>query len=312
MVLCPAAGAGFPHPKRKRRCKKLPSRCLRWQFFALTKPSTAKLPPPIGMGPAAISAFCANCTCNLRPAPMPVPFAVSPCPWLAGFPGALSAIALPAVSKRFLASGRTGCLRPAMAIPPAPAETHAGFQEGAAGGRFCPGEWPPGAETLPPPPCAPGDDERAEGLRPSSRHPVAFGKLADGGISPAGCHAPDVQFERGSPAFGETAGSCGYCASNHPLQFLPALLCGTGGNCKEAVLPWGMGFPGAKTAPFPPYTGRFSKSSKPAGCPPVGFNLPSGMIKVRKGSGPLAPSLGFLTARLRQAIARPPVPRGYR
>ena len=71
----------------------------------------------------------------------------------------------------------------------------------------------------------------------------------DGGASsPARCRASNFQFEpRQFRPQGETAESCGFCASCHPLQF-PLKSFGFPGaeTARKRFLLWEMGFPGAK------------------------------------------------------------------
>lgn len=56
-----------------------------------------------------------------------------------------------------------------------------------------------------------------------------------GEVPPLDTTAQIENLSRGSFAFGEIAESCGFCASGHPLQFPPVLLCGTNENCEEAI-----------------------------------------------------------------------------
>lgn len=70
-----------------------------------------------------------------------------------------------------------------------------------------------------------------------------FDKLADGGVPPLDTTTQIENLSHGSFAFGEIAESCGFCASGHPLQFPPALLCGTSENCEEAIFSGKWDFP---------------------------------------------------------------------
>ena len=118
-------------------------------------------------------------------------------------------------------------------------------------------------------------------------HPVsacqkAFDKLVDGGASsPARCRASNFQFEpRQFRPQGETAESCGFCASCHPhhnlLEFSAKTLAA---NCaRKRFLLWEMGFPDAKISTRSRRARRFCrfpKSSKSVGLGrlenPLGF-----------------------------------------
>ena len=58
-------------------------------------------------------------------------------------------------------------------------------------------------------------------------------------------------------AFGETAESCGFCASSHPLQFLLAPLRDTSKNCKVGIFSPASKLACAKISAVPPHMRRF-------------------------------------------------------
>ena len=106
------------------------------------------------------------------------------------------------------------------------------------------------------------------------------GSDVDGGVnSPARCRGSNFQFEpRQFRPQGETAESCGFCASCHPHQISLAPLCGTSEICKEAIFALGNGISRRKNQLRLRRARRFcrfSKSSKSVGLgrleSPMGF-----------------------------------------
>ena len=106
---------------------------------------------------------------------------------------------------------------------------------------------------------------------------------------------------RDSFAFGETAESCGFCASRHPLQFSFAPLYDTSKNCKERFLLREMVSPTRKSSRPNIHAAGHDKSAK--GLPParalLGFDSPNRRL-IRRFSGMQTRAANAKTARTKE------------